>query len=162
MTSTYKKDLGNGVVIHADKYVKTGQWVFDCEYRRLINRKPLPTPEKELSATEKFTIGRMYALDEADRKSAKEVITATLESSNWHKNLHYLYSGLSDNSEIRYHTWYLLTKYLGRNWAIEVDQSIDYAGVSSFEVNAKPYDPETYVDYAKALQIASKSCPKPQ
>ena len=31
MTSVFKKDLGNGVVIYADDYVKTGRWIFDCE-----------------------------------------------------------------------------------------------------------------------------------
>ncbi|MGY2292096.1 hypothetical protein ACW9H6_20210 [Pseudomonas sp. SDO528_S397] len=41
MTSVYKQDYGNGVVVYADDYVKTGRWVFDCGYSRLISRQPL-------------------------------------------------------------------------------------------------------------------------
>jgi hypothetical protein len=55
-----------------------------------------------------------------------------------------------------------LAKYAGRTWAVEVSQSIGYDGKSNFKVTAIPYDPEIYVDHAKALQIAAKSCPVPQ
>jgi hypothetical protein len=44
MTSIYKRDFGNGIVVYADKFVKTGEWVFDCSSSRLINRQPLPPP----------------------------------------------------------------------------------------------------------------------
>ncbi|WP_218939158.1 hypothetical protein, partial [Pseudomonas nicosulfuronedens] len=56
MTSTYNKDLGNGVVIYADDYVKSGLWVFDCKYRRLVSRQPLPTPFLELKQATTFSI----------------------------------------------------------------------------------------------------------
>ena len=44
MTSKFNQDMGNGVVIYADKYVESGDWVFDCNYSRLISRSPLPPP----------------------------------------------------------------------------------------------------------------------
>jgi hypothetical protein len=162
MTSVYKEDMGNGVVIYADDYVKTGKWVFDCDYSRLISREPLPAPLAELDAVGKLTIGNMYALSEADQTLAKEAIRAIAGIPDWYKGLRYLYSGLDEYSDLRYHTFYLLAKHAGRTWAVEVDQSIGYDSKSSFNVTAEPYDPETYVDYAKALQTAAKSCPAPQ
>ncbi len=162
MTSVYKKDLGNGVVIYADDYVKSGLWVFDCKYRRLISREPLPAPLAELDAVGKLTIGNMYALSEGDQSLAKEAIRSIAGIPEWYKDLRYLYSGLDEYSDLRYHTFYLMAKHAGRTWAVEVDQSIGYDGKSNFKVTATPYDPETYVDYAEALQAAAKSCPAPQ
>lgn len=162
MTSVYKKDLGNGVIIYADDYVKTGRWVFDCEYRRLISREPLQAPLVELDTVAKLTIGNMYALNEADQAQAKEVIRAIAKIPSWYKGLRYLYSGLDEYSELRYHTFYLLAKHAGHEWAIEVDQIIGYDDKSSFKITAEPYDPEAYMDHAKVLQSAAKSCPAPQ
>lgn len=162
MTSVYKKDLGNGVVIYADDYVKSGHWVFDCEYRRLISREPLPAPIAELDRANKLTIGDMYALNDADEKLAKVAIRSITAIPDWHKSLRYRYSVLSENSELNSHVFYLLTKYNGKAWALRVWQEIGYDGKSSFDITAEPYDPATYVDHAKALQAAVKSCPAPQ
>lgn len=162
MTSIYNKDLGNGVVIYADDYVKTGKWVFDCKYRRLISRIPLPAPLDELKSTEKFTTRNMYTLSGTEKKTAKELIEKTTKSPNWYRDLKYLYSVLNDYSDIDSHVFYLITSHSGIAWAIEVDQSIEHDGKSEFKISATPYNPETYVDYAKALQAAVKSCPAPQ
>lgn len=162
MTSIYKTDLGNGVVIYADDYVKSGRWVFDCEYSRLISRQPLPVPIAELERAEKLTIGTMDVLDEADKKLAKEVIRAVTAMSNWYKSLRYLYSGLDESSDLRAHDFDLIVEHNGKPWAVLVSQWVGYDGQSSFNISAQPYDPETYVDYAKALQAAAKSCSVPQ
>ena len=162
MTSVYKKDLGNGVVIYADDYVKSGRWVFDCKYRRLISREPLPVPLAELKAAGKLPIGNMYALNEADQTLAKEAIRVITEIPDWYNELRYLYSGLDEYSDLRYHSFYLLANHAGRIWAVKVGQSIGYDGKSNFKVTATPYDPDTYVDYTKAFQAAVKSCPIPQ
>jgi hypothetical protein len=74
----------------------------------------------------------------------------------------YHYSALDENSDLNSHEFYLAAQHAGRTWAVVVDQSISYYGKSSFSVTAEPYDPKTYVDYAKALQAATKSCPVPQ
>lgn len=162
MTSVYKTDFGNGVVIYADDYVKTGRWVFDCEYSRLISRKPLPVPIAELEHAAKLTIGEMYALSDADAKLAKKAIRAITAIPNWYKSLRYLYSSLDEYSDLNTHVFDLLAKHEGQQWALRVRQNIDYNGKSSFKITAEPYDPETYMDYAKALQAAAKSCPVPQ
>ncbi|WP_443190448.1 hypothetical protein [Pseudomonas indica] len=159
MTSIYKKDLGNGVVIYADDYVKTGRWVFDCEYRRLISREPLPVPIAALERTGRLTIGKMYALSEADEKLAREVIRAVTAMPDWYKRLSYRYSVLGESSDLNSHTFDLIASHDGRKWGLEVWQEIGYDGESSFDITAEPYDPETYVDYARALQAAARSCP---
>jgi len=162
MTSAFKEDMGNGVVIYADEYVKTGNWVFNCRNSRLISRTPLSTPLAELESTKKLSIGDMFYLKNSDKQPALNALTATIETRDWYKNLRYLYSALDEDSNLNSHMFYLITQHAGRSWAVEVDQLIDYSGKSRFEVYATPYDAETYVDHAKALQIAAKSCPAPQ
>ncbi|WP_397449985.1 hypothetical protein [Pseudomonas sp. NA-150] len=158
MTSVFKKDLGNGVVIYADDYVKSGLWVFDCKYRRLISRKPLPVPIAELVNSEKLPVQSIYILDKRDEVLAKEVVRKVTEVSNWYQELSYLYSVLGENSELSSHTFYLITRHEGRLWAVEIDQEIRY-GRSHFSASARPYDPYTYVDYPKALMSALTTCP---
>lgn len=162
MTSVYKTDLGNGVVIYADDYVETGRWVFDCDYSRLISREPLPVPIAALERSGKLTIGKMYALNDLDEEQAKKAIRAITTMPDWYKSLRYLYSSLGESSDLRTHVFDLLAKHDGRQWALRVRQNVDYSGESNFKITAEPYDPETYVDYAKALQAAAKSCPAPQ
>ncbi|WP_175651593.1 hypothetical protein [Pseudomonas sp. Marseille-P9899] len=74
--SVYNTDLGNGVVIYGDQYVKSGRWVFDCKYSRAISRERLPAPLAELSVLETLTFGQMYYFNGRDVDSAKEAITA--------------------------------------------------------------------------------------
>ncbi len=162
MTSIYKTDLGNGVVIYADDYVKTGRWVFQCGRSRLVSREPLPAPVAELEHAAKLTIGNMYALSAADEKLAKEAIRAITAMPYWYKSLSYRYSVLGENSDLSSHVFGLLAMHGGQQWALRVWQEINYGGESSFDITAEPYDPKTYVDHAKALHAAAKSCPGPQ
>lgn len=162
MTSVYKQDFGNGVITYADEYVRTGNWVFNCRNSRLISRTPLPTPLAELESTKKLAIGDMFYLKNSDKQPALNAITATTGTRDWYKNLRYLYSALDEDSNLNSHIFYLTTQHAGRTWAVEVDQLIDHSGRSKFKVYATPYDAETYVDHAKALQMAAKSCPVPQ
>lgn len=162
MTSAYKQDHGNGIIVYADDYVKTGKWVFDCNNSRLISREPLPIPISELEKSGRLTIGDMYDLIGADREQAKAAIKAFTKVNGWHEKLHYLYSALNTSSSLNLHVFYLLGKHHDRSWALRVNQWIDGNNRSSFEITADPYDPETYIDYAKALQSAAKSCAVPQ
>ncbi|WXL25265.1 hypothetical protein WG219_18475 [Ectopseudomonas mendocina] len=162
MTSVFKKDLGNGVVIYADGYVKTGKWVFDCKYRRLISRDSLQPPITELERAEELPIDRVYALNDGEQKLADEVVKAITALPRWYDNLRYLYSVLDEYSDLRTHVFDMIIKHAGQQWALRVRQNIGNDGVSRFKVTAEPYDPATYVDYAKALQAAAKSCPVPQ
>lgn len=162
MTSIFHQDLGNGVVIYADDYVNTGKWVFDCRNARLISREPLPVPIAELEHTEKFTIGKMYALSDQDEELAKEVIKAVTEMPNWFESLRYRYSFLGESSDLNSHTFDMVVSHAGRKWGLEVWQEIGYDGESSFDITAEPYDPTIYVDYAKAMEEAASSCSVPQ
>lgn len=159
ITSTYKTDLGNGVVIYADDYVKTGHWVFDCDHSRIVSRQPLPVPLQEISSANHIRAGNMYDLNDADKLLANEAIRELMRNPDWYKRLSHLYSGLDESSDLRYHSYYLFTKHLGRTWPIELDQSVGYDGKSEFQITARPYDPKTYVDYRTALLDAANSCP---
>lgn len=162
MISVFKKDFGNGVVIYADEYVNTGRWVFDCRYSRLISRQPLPAPIAALQRADKFTIGSMYNLQPSDVVLAKQAIRATTAKSQWYNNLRYLYSVLDEYSNIAAHVFDLPVQHDGRQWAFHVWQDIQPNGTSGFTIFAELYEPENYIDYAKALEAAAKSCPTPQ
>lgn len=162
MTSVYKKDLGNGVVIYADDYVKSGQWVFDCEYGRLISRQPVTPPITELKSASKLTIESMYSLKQSDLSAAKSMIKAATATPEWYKNLRYLYSGIDEYGGIIIHGFDMLIEHEDRQWGLIIWQHIQSSGISNFLVTAKLYDPETYIDHAKALEAARKSCPIPQ
>ncbi|MCY1359390.1 hypothetical protein D9M69_459580 [compost metagenome] len=162
MTSVYKTDMGNGVVIYADDYVKTGRWVFHCGRSRLISREPLPAPLGELKRAGKITIGNMYGLNDSDEKLAKDAILALTAIPDWYRNLRYLYSVLDENSDLNSHVFDLLMTHKGRQWAFRIWQEVEPGGKSSFDITAVPYDSETYLDHARALQAAARSCPTPQ
>ncbi|MGV8917526.1 MAG: hypothetical protein ACOH2R_06980 [Pseudomonas sp.] len=155
MNSVYKKDMGLGLVIYADDYVNSGHWVFDCRYGRLISRKPIGVPMADLEAVEKFEFGKVYMKKE-DIQPAKEALNAVRSNSDWYKELRYRYSGLSEWGDLRYHSFDLIAQHQGRAWALDVFNSIYRR---EFTITVKPYNPETHVDYARALKEALTSCP---
>ncbi|MCU1722964.1 hypothetical protein [Pseudomonas sp. 5P_5.1_Bac1] len=163
LTSVYKKDLGNGVVIYGDDYVRSGLWVFDCKYSRAISRERLPAPLAELSVLETLTFGQMYYFNGRDVASAKEAITAITAVPEWHKDLQYIYSGVGATSgDIVSHKFFVLADHAGVKWAVEVSESLRLSGSARFVLTGRPYNPETYVDHTKAIEAAVKSCPAPQ
>lgn len=162
MMSVYKQDFGNGVIVYADDYVNSGKWVFDCNYSRLISRYPLPAPFTELEHAPKLTIGSMYNLNDNEKTMAKAAIRAVTEIHDWQNGLRYLYSGLDENSYLTVHDFDLLAEHEGRKWALIVSQYIRSSSESNFTIVAQPYDPDTYMDYARVLEAAAKSCPAPQ
>lgn len=162
MTSVYKHDYGNGVVVYADYFVKTGKWVFDCNNSRLISRKPLLPPLPELEGIGKLNINAMYYLEKTEREQAKAAIKAITGITGWYEKLIYRFSRLDEYSELNSHIFDLLARHNDQVWVLNVWQRVGSQGQSSFEINAEPYDPDTYVDYAKALESAAQSCPVPQ
>lgn len=162
MTSVYKTDLGNGVVIYADDYVRTGKWVFDCDYSRLVSRQPLNAPVEELSKIGKPAIGDMFTLTKVERLQAEAAIEVLLRTDRWYEKLSYLYSGLGESNDLNIHGFDLVSIHDDRPWAFQVWQYIDHNNRSSFTLTAEPYDPDTYQDYSKILKAASNSCPVAQ
>ena len=154
--------MGNGVVIYADDYVKTGHWVFDCNYSRLISRTPLSAPALEKENHDRHTIGEMHSLKKSDREQAKIVIGEIMKAEGWHKELRYIYSGLDTDSRVNVNVFNILSNHNGRPWVLEVRDWIGSKSLPNIEITAEPYPPETYMSHAKALQAAAKSCPKPQ
>lgn len=162
MTSTFKTDMGNGVIIYADNYVETGNWVFDCKYSRLISRQPLPTPIAELERTNTLTTGQMYTLNDTEKRTAEILIRDLIAKPNWYKDFKYTYSSLDENSDLNSHVFNSIKNNRDQQWIITIRQNIDYSGNSNFKITAEPYNHATYVDHSKALQNAAKSCPIPQ
>ncbi|QXH52119.1 hypothetical protein KSS94_02985 [Pseudomonas fakonensis] len=162
MTNVYKQDLGNGVVIYADDHVKTGKWVYDCSNGLLISRQPLAVPIPEIQKVGMLTIDDMYDLRREDIEPAKTAIRFVTADPEWYKDLRYHSSGLSEDSELRIHEFDLITHHANKTWALRVMQYIEYDGTSSFSIRALYYDPHTYMNYAKSLEAALKSCPTPQ
>lgn len=158
--STYYLDLGNGVVIYADNFVETGKWVFDCSGSRLVSREPLPVPWQELKRTGKITQVINILAVGAEQKAEALKFIDSLDTKDY-EGLRYLYSGLDEKSELRYHTFYLLKEHGGRTWVAELTHVISRSG-NRFFAAAKPYDATTYVDHEKALKVAAASCPQPQ
>jgi hypothetical protein len=162
ITSIYKTDFGSGVVIYADDYVKTGNWVFYCNKSRLISRQPLPEPIAQLEASDTLTIGGMYLSKDTEKNQAVEAIRALVEVAGWYNKLNYRYSILGEYSYIEVHVFGFLGRHNGRSGALKVSQLLNGRSKSSFKIIAEPYDPETYMDHSKMLQVAAKSCPVPQ
>jgi len=163
MTSVYKQDFGNGLVIYADDYVNSGKWVYNCNSSRLISREPLIFPASALEDAGKLTIDdNMLSLNGSDKADAKIVIRAATKIEGWYKKLHYIYSVLDESSNLNTHVFDMFAEHNDRQWELKVRQWIDSRNRSTFEISAKLYDPETYMDHAKLLQAAAKSCPAPQ
>lgn len=162
LNSYYKTDFGNGIIIYADDYVKTGRWIFDCNYSRLISRTPLSAPALEKENHDRYTIGEMHSLKKSDREQAKIVIGEIMKAEGWHKELRYIYSGLDTDSRVNVNVFNILSNHNGRPWVLEVRDWIGSKSLPNIEITAEPYTPETYMSHAKALQAAAKSCPKPQ
>jgi len=162
MTSKFNQDMGNGVVIYADKYVESGDWVFDCNYSRLISRSPLPPPLDHLKQEARPKPTSTYSLSPSDRATANEIIQKLTKESNWHSNLRYVFSTVSENSKLSQHLFNTTTEHENRTWVIYLFQAIENEEWSRFYIAAAPYAPETFIDYEKAMQQARASCPTPQ
>lgn len=127
MTSVYKTDFGNGVVIYADDYVSTGKWLFDCGYSRLISREPLSVPLPELEKSGRLTIRDTYLPKGFDNAQATAAIKAITAINGWHERLRYLYSGLNNSSNLDTHVFGLLASHNGQARALRVRQWIEGA-----------------------------------
>jgi len=104
----------------------------------------------------------MYHLSENDKELAKEVIATVIAMPDWYQSLEYLYSVLDENSDLNSHLFGLLVEHEDRLWVLTIWQKTRGNGESSFTVIPEVYDPETYLNHAKALEVAEKSCPASQ
>lgn len=159
MQKKYQTDMGNGVVIYADAFVRTGKWVFTCGHVRLVSLTPIPFPASELER-----IGQLKAdyshLFTADVHAGQEALESLTRVPAWHQRFHYRYSALSENSQLSGHSFGYVHDHRGRQWAVDVWQSLQSS--SRFSISITPYSSDNYVDHKRALTNAVNSCPKPQ
>ncbi|WP_369987088.1 hypothetical protein [Pseudomonas xanthosomatis] len=159
-TTPFKLDTGMSGVIYAGQYVKTGKWVFDCEYGRLVSRAPLPPPIAALKKAKRpLKLISAYSLNDTDKAVAIQLVK-DLGPDDYEK-LKYRFSAQGEDSEIQFHSYYLIKNYSGREWAVDVSQ-LNAGQYNYFSAAAVPYVATEYVDHEKALKAAAVSCPQPQ
>lgn len=159
LKSIYKTDQGNGVVIHADEYVNSGKWVFHCGTLRIISREPLPAPIRQIGQIEKMTLGTMYYPSKAEEEQARSAIRAITSIDGWYHKVLYRYSSLDEEGRIMAHNYDLIARHNGQLWALNVSQWLGNNNSFRFKIRVEPYDPDTYMDHARMLRAAAKSCP---
>ena len=162
MTSKFNLDWGNGVIIHGDKYVETGEWLFNCKRGTLVSLSPLPTPIDQLKQTKSFEPNKAIYLEDPDKTTAKLVINHVTGHPDWYTKLKYINSSLGESSELLFHAYGLITEHEERRWSIEILQVVKSKNWPRFYIGAEPYDPATFIDHEKAIQQARASCPTPQ
>jgi len=162
MTSKFNLDRGNGIFIRGDRYVETGEWLFNCKRGTVVSLSPLPIPVDQLIQTKSFEPNMAIYLDESEKITANLVIDHVTSKPDWYTNLKYAHSTLGESSELVFHLYISTTEYEGRLWLIKLLQVVKAKNHPRFYIGSKPYDPATFIDHEKAIQQARASCPTPQ
>lgn len=165
MTSAYKTEREHGIIIYADNYVKSGIWVYDCDFARLISRTPYPPPTEDPATAKEFNVGRgILHLRPEHRGPAAEAIAHLTAQPSWHLNLRYVFSGLDHRGDLSTHVFQTVIEHDGGKWGLHITQFYPALDGSSrsYWVRIRPYDPDNHLDYDKAFKAALESCPVPQ
>lgn len=162
ITSVYKTNSGISGFIYADRFVKTGEWVFDCDYARLIKREPISVPVTELEDVRNLPIKPVSYGAFSEQEQA--AITAITGSDGWQRGLRYLSSGFRSDllpgfdEYVNAHYFHRMDTYAGQQWELKVIQRINAKRPSRFELTIRPSHPNHYVDHDVALKRALTSC----
>lgn len=157
----YTTDLGNGVIIVADKYVNSGDWVYHCKNRYLTKRNPVPFPAQEFIEKGKVLPGSIL-LSPEKKAIAKSLIESLIKKENWHSKLQYSFSSINDQDNIQSHFFWLAMEYKNTPWIIWLRQSFASTRLGNYYISANPYDPVTHRSYERAISESLTSCPRPQ
>jgi hypothetical protein len=157
----YTTDWGNGIITVADKYVASGEWVYDCKKVLLISRSPRIFPEKFFINNGKLDIGTMFLRPEI-RTVAERIIEEVTKTPEWYRNLKYTRSTLDEYSNIARHYFGTTIDHHHIQWTINVAQPDELGYENTYYISAEPNNPERHKPHNEWLQTAKKSCPKPQ
>lgn len=157
----YTTDYGNGVTVYADRYVKSGEWVYHCKRSFLVSRVARVFPSEHFRTEGKISIGPIW-LHPHRELIAKAFISAVMADEKWYARLTYVKTGITDISRISNHHFQITTDYEGSLWTILVGQPHDLNNDNDYWITAKPYDPATHITHETALNEARSSCSKPQ
>ncbi|GAB7532689.1 hypothetical protein PS3A_51040 [Pseudomonas sp. 3A(2025)] len=161
MPTHYTTDMGNGVTVYADKYVNSGEWVYNCQKMYLVSRISRPFPVQHFLDNAILSKGHIWLSPEL-KHSALALIETITEIPDWYRPLTYSVSGLGEDSSISYHSYWLITEFENRPWVISVGQPHSRVDRHDYYITAKPYDPATHRTYERAMSEALTSCPRLQ
>jgi hypothetical protein len=157
----YTTDWGNGVIIHADKYVNSGEWIYNCKKSFLVSRIPRSPPTKE--ALRGWQPSRLIeSLAQGRKASTLSVINATTSKANWHHSLRYTFTGLYENSKISAHYFEMTAYHKAKLWTLQVRQLHAPDKDKAYSINASPFDPNRHKLHKELVEEARVSCPTPQ
>lgn len=157
----YTTDWGNGVITVADKYVASGEWVYDCKQVLLISRHPRIFPEKVFVKEGQLAFGAMFLRPEV-KIVAERIIEEITKSPDWYRNLNYTKSTIDEYSNIAHHYFEKIIDYNYSRWTITVAQPDKTEYKPTFYISAKPYNAERHKPHNEWLQAGKESCSKPQ
>jgi hypothetical protein len=154
-------DWGNGVIIQAEKYVRSGAWVYDCKGSFLISRIPKDILLENLVDRSKIETNLTH-LPSEKKKFAEELIKAYLATPNWHQNLRYTRTNLYEDSRIADHDFEATTRHKEISWKLILSQPDKLEKDNRYLITATPHDPASHKTYETLLKEARVSFPKPQ
>lgn len=157
----YTTDYGNGVTVYADRYVNTGEWVYNCKRSFLVSRVAKVFPSEHFKSEGEISIGPILLYPHKEL-IAKAFISAVIADKDWHAKLEYVKTGIDETSSLSDHYFQFTTDYEGSLWTISVGHPHDLNRDNEYSITAKPYDPATHMTHESALRESRISCPKPQ
>lgn len=157
----YVTDWGNGIVIKGDRYVRSGEWAYNCIRWHLVSKTPKSFPDDDFRENKNIEIDT-YTSPPQKQQAAIEFINETLKTKNWHQRLQYIHTYINEDSQIDAHYFRLSATYKGEQWILRVRYSDSFYIKKLYFISAAPYDARYHKPYEELLQEAKLSCPKPQ
>jgi hypothetical protein len=157
----YITDWGNGVVTRGDRYVKSGDWAYNCVRRHLVSKIPRPFPTEDFKKNSDVEINtRLVPLDQ--KLATKEFIHHVMKNEKWYEKLQYILTFINEDSQLDAHYFGLSSIYKEKQWILRVIQSDNLNTYSSYSISADLYDARYHKNHEELLKEAKASCPKPQ
>lgn len=157
----YTTDWGNGVIIHADKYVNSGEWIYNCKQSFLVSKIPRSPPTED--ALRGWQPSALIESLPRDRKAATlELISATTSKKNWHHHLRYTFTGIYENSKISAHYFEMTTYHKANLWTLQVRQLHAPDEDKPYSINASLHNPNRHKPHNELVEEARLSCATPQ
>lgn len=157
----YITDWGNGVIIKGDRYVKSGDWAYNCKRWQLVSKIPRSFPSEHFKRSGQVRI-YPHLSSPGKQEAAKAFIDQTLKTENWYERLRYVETYINESSQIHAHYFDLFAMHNGEQWRLSVGQRDNLNIEKAYSITADVYDARYDKSHEELLQEAKASCPKPQ
>lgn len=160
----YVADLGLGMTVSGDKYVDSGDWVFNCHNGDLIKKDDILFPDFDGNDLMNHLLAKSY--DFSRNLSKKSVLNGFFQLSDWQGRLEYSTSKLSPYSiGISGNTW--TTRFVNDNkeeYLIYVinDRLDKLNEINEWSLLVSDYSPEKIYQKDELINLAISSCDKEQ